>query len=516
MNEKILTNPTPPELDDAFRSMPNFTSLTVSSEDMIELLKEMEKVGFVGMEILPATGGRDANRIRAYKGKHGPCYFNGGLAFYTGHAFAAIDDDLHLFIKDIPTIVCDKTKNILSLPPFKSLVKCITVMNGQTAHPDTVEDLEQGISFIFEKLKDLESNAEEGASLFYPGPFKALILRDGTILRRGRCNSIPGTEVSGLIKADRCFISKNEDLPSREYFQDMYKTSGSLFINDEFNIQKIGDENQSTDLSQLKNIGQQLKKRLLNTIENQRRYFVLVGSDMEEYGGCCPSKEVTDANMLARHGILSAYREPSSGESCPVTLYSFKDELAFSDGGFTAVSNEPLRRKVLSFLKGRSRFGWKNIVRWILLIFVGISLLFAVKQCRETRFDRASDQEVILLLNPQKTTQVQLILFHNQKRCFQCLEMERLTREVLDESYGEMMKNGQLKFTTIIMDNSQFSSLTGRYGLFSATLLLVRFDNSNIIHEQLLLQTGTLYKSESSFKTRLKDDLQQFIATTHE
>ncbi len=519
MNKPMLIKPSNLELDDAYRGMPPFSSILVSTSDPETTLRQMEKIGFVGLQVGSTSEENEPTTIHAFKGKHGPCHFTGWTAVYSGIALAALDDDLHLLVKDTRLTVCAKTKTVFSLSAYHGLIKCSNQNKTETEIQklETVLDFEQGMAMVYEKVKNHSLIVSERITLFYPGPFKALILHDGTVVRRGRSNSVPMNVAGSLMKSERFLPSKSQDeVPPPVLFQERYSTDGSLFINEDFNAAPVSVESVSPDFFRLKTIRKPLQKRLLETIERQRKYFVLVGSDINEQGGCCPSQEVTDANDLSRYGILSAYSEPSTGDACPVTIYSFRDELTFSDSGIESVINSALRRQVRDHLYHTSSLHWKTITRRILLVFVAISLLLAIKKCHETRTGNADDQHVVALLNPQKKDVVQLILFHNEKRCFQCLEMERLALEAIRESHGELLDSGQLVFSTITMDDPRFSTLAGRYGLFASSLVLVRFEGATIIREKPLHQTGSLYRDEYTFKAQLKADVQQFIDTAHD
>jgi len=510
MNQTKLINPTFLELDDAYRGLPQFSSLMVSTNQPESTLSGMEQIGFVAISLILDFDKPNQATVKAYKGKHGPCQFHGDIAIYTGKGLAALDDDLHLLVKDTPYVICEKTKRVFALPPYKSTVVCQSA--GEEDSSKTIKDFEGGISILMEILKESSDHSADRMNIFYPGPFLLLILRDGTILRRGRCNSVPAALAANLIKKEECSACRDETAKKPEYFQSNYSLHGSLFMKETLPVISLV-ENQSAeaDFSQFGSIDAALRKRLLNAVAKQQKYFVLVGSDMDEESGCCPSQEVTDANRLARHGVLSSLRESTPGDSCPVTIFAFRKELERNERGFSSNMNVSFRKKVEVYLNRRQSAVWKSIVKWMLLAFVGISLALAVKQCHELNIEKAAENEVVSLLNPTGKKQIQLILFHNQKRCFQCLEMERQVKQVVEEYFSDASENGEFVFKSIVMDDPQFIGLTERYQLFAATLVAVDFDGEKLIREKPLLQTGSLYRDESAFKAQLRKDIEELL-----
>jgi len=508
MNQTKLINPSFLELDDAYRGLPQYGSLLVSTNQPGSTLRDMEQIGFVALGLVSDSQKTNQITISAYKGKHGPCHFHGATANYTGQALAALDDDLHLLIKDKPILVCEKTKRVLALPPYQSTV--VFQSKGE-ALPSNTNDFEDGISVLLELLKSAGERSDDRKSIFYPGPFRLLILPDGSIVRRGMCNNIPSDLAENFIKKEGCSVCDDGAHAKQEYFQDSYASHGSRFMLSALPVVSL-EKNQTVkaEFSQLKSIVEALRKRLLNAIAKQQKYFILVGSDMDDESGCCPSQEVTDANRLVRHGILSSLHESMPGDSCPVTIFAFRNELETNSSGFTSNINVPFRKEVEGHLKKRPGV-WKPLVRWTLLAFVCISLLLAVKQCRELNAIEADGNMVVSLLNPTGQKQLQLILFHNQKRCFQCLEMERQTKELVEEYFSKEVAKRELVLKSIAMDEPQFIGLAERYQLFAATLVLVDFDGKSIIHEKALLQTGSFYRDEPAFKAQLKMDIEALL-----
>ena len=92
MKEFFLHNPTYLQLDDAYRSLPPLGSLQVKTSNFSQTILELEKIGFVALEIRSYSTESVDHIIRAFKGKHGPCNFTGKKVCYTGAAMAALDD----------------------------------------------------------------------------------------------------------------------------------------------------------------------------------------------------------------------------------------------------------------------------------------------------------------------------------------------------------------------------------------------------------------------------------------
>ena len=333
MEPVYLHNPTFIELDDAYRSLPKFEEIKLKTSNCESSIHDLEKIGFVAIEVISYSSEDHPNcTIRAFKGKHGPCHFTGWKAKYSGAALAALDDDNHLLFRDKYKVVCEKTINIYSLPPFENLIDCKNTSKEPDLDNSIIEtetgDFETDQSLLFNQLKVLKMNSENRNVLFYPGPFRSLILQDGTMVRRGKWSSIPESMANDLIRKDGLFVLNGNQEVKAPYFQEEYTKYGSACLLDDFKPVAIVRPEIETDFSKFHAISDKFRTRLLRVIDNGKKHFILIGNDASDKLGCCPSEEVTDANFLVKYGILDALAEPIQGDSCPVTMYAFKGEIS--------------------------------------------------------------------------------------------------------------------------------------------------------------------------------------------
>ena len=126
------------------------------------------------------------------------------------------------------------------------------------------------------------------------------------------------------------------------------------------------------------------------------------------------------------------------------------------------------------------------------------------------------DQSLIKLLNPMKINQVQVVLFHNQKRCFQCRQMELHTMEVLNASYADKLEKGKLVYKSIIMDDPENFAMVNGLGIFGPTLVLISLDQDNELLTKVLFEATGLYRDGDAFKDCVEKELNQFLNNADE
>jgi hypothetical protein len=284
-------------------------------------------------------------------------------------------------------------------------------------------------------------------------------------------------------------------------------------------------------MSVLPALTRDLKNRLLGIIENHKDYFILTGSNREDEFGCCPSDEVTMADKLVRAGILSASREQAPADACPVTIYAFRNEIISEIGDLKFVRNEDFRNQVyeqlkkirrgkpgksspVSFIKINQELP-KTLARWILLLFALITILLAVIRIIGPS-EPSPDKELHAWLDITGPSSTALVLFHYHKRCDQCLAMEKYAREVLVDEFPGMTENKQIQFRQVVIDREENRRLTERLGLFTATLVIIRFEDHKEDSIRVLDRSWALYDDEAEFKNMLSRELNLMMGLENE
>lgn len=518
MNDDIINLNKPDELalKSAFRAVNKNgeINISVTLNSLPLTLKSMESIGFIGIEIISLTDSNESAIIRAFKGKTGPCFETGRFAIYKGSALSALDDDNHFLPANEKVPVCEKTANIYKLPAYDRLIECTDADPAILEKNDNIPELfncdtfEEDQAKLFVNLKDKDRN-EGVVNLFYPGPFRLLILNDGRIIRRGQSTLIPQNEAAMLIKTDKLFESRVSKPTQSVFFSDLYALKGSgWLIENEIRGEVIKVATQP-DLNILKSISPELKEHLIKLITGNKKYFILTGSDMGDKLGCCPSEVVTEANRLKRAGILESAQQEGPDESCPLSVFAFRAEIAQVENDLVFSTNEDFRKIILGILEKKQRSAFSHFTKWILLAFISITLVTAfVKFCGSSISEKG--QSLFERLATENRDGLVVLLFHNSERCEMCLSMEKYTSEVLDVNYPDLVKNKKIEFRHLAMDLSENNDLVERFQIYSITIVLVSFKDKQEVKSIVLNDIWEFYRDEDLFKATLKKELDNF------
>lgn len=522
MNITTITYTGKSELLRAYKNMPQTGELTVHVhlQTLKTCLVDLEETGFCAIFIRPPLGDHEPIRVSAYKGKQGPCYDTGRTAIYKGIAKAAIDDDNHVLIANQEAPVCEKTANVYQLPPYRSHISCTPPVDelykklGKNPVVFGCNTFEVDLSELHEQLRHINPQKDR-CILFYPGPFKFIILEDGSVVRRGAMNNVPASLKGRLMKEEGMFMTAGKEQPEMLLFRDVFEKSGTAFFL--YTGEKTGrlSQAETTDFTVLKDVSASLKAQFTDVVRNKKNYFIIIGSSPDDLLGCCPSTEVEEAGLLVKAGILSSYGEPVQEGACPVTTYAFKNEIQIKEDQILFTPDFKFRKEVLKHLGKKPVTTAGNILKWILLAFVLASLVIAIYRISD-RTPVRSDISLFEQLNPAHENQVMVVLFHFRERCETCLNMEQYTRDFLDTYNARMNERDKIQFKLAVINDDRNLNLVRRFHTYTSTIVLVEFENGEEKHVKALNNAWQLYRDKEAYTAMLENEVESFIHQRHE
>ncbi len=332
--------PSADEAREAFLRLPRQGCLAAVCpwESRLELLAALEESGAFAI-LFSVTDGFTAVRIEALKGKAGPCYDTGRSAVYRGGA-AALDDDRHLIVGKLR--VCEKTGGLYTLWPYRDVLTVTEADPALRARLDsdpapfdcnTLDADCRRLAAMLENVQRPTPNVQLSAYV-YPGPFRALVLQDGRVVRRGAAVLVEECVAAqnGMVRLP---LARAHEARPCETYAAACRERGAAFILEPLGsggarVAALADTAAGLEgpaLDALRAAPRDFKQRLLQLIEAREPYLVLTGSDPGAAGGCCPSTQVGAVNRLVRAGALQAYAPPAPPESCTATFYAFPSEI---------------------------------------------------------------------------------------------------------------------------------------------------------------------------------------------
>jgi hypothetical protein len=373
---------------EAFAALPRRGCLVCECrwEQRLEILSTLEACGAFAIRLEPLSG-FESVRIVALKGKSGPCYDTGRRAVYRGRAAAVLDDDAHLIVGEIR--VCEKTGGFYALSPYRDWLSVTDADPALTARlatdpvPFDCATFDADSRRLAATLENAQCPTVGGQRLatVYPGPFRAVVLADGSVARRGAAVRVSAEEATknGFLRLP---LEREGEAQACESYAAAFHARGAAFVLEPLSVPAARGASFADvkalggpALAALRAATGDVKRRLLQLIDAREPYWVLTGSDPAAAGGCCPSTTVGEANRLVAAGALQSYAPPAPADACTVTFYAFPGEIGGQTSGEPSFRLlEDVRAQAAAALRDNRWNGVKRAARVGALAVLGTSL----------------------------------------------------------------------------------------------------------------------------------------------
>lgn len=530
-HRQLLDHPDAAAIRTAFDRLPRRASLAIRCgwAHRQEALTALETAGAFALHLHVQPGG-DEVVITALKGKSGACFETGRTVTYNGAALAVMDDDQHLIVGAMR--VCEKTGGVYTLPPYRGV---LSVTDGE---PDLIRRLDSApvpfdCNTVVADAARLAGQpfaapvaGEPMATVCYPGPFKLMVLKDGSILRRGACVAIPQRLVSDLVARDKLYCVPDRHASGAATpmsYPATYRTAGAgclleavaAAVASPAAAAEAGEALPLTETGRaaLKRCSRELRQRLQRLIAAQDPYFILSGSDPRDAGGCCPSTQVGEANRLVEAGALASYSAAAAPEACTTTTYALPGEIRLQGGHPSFVIQTVIRKEVgLLLAAGDRAMRRRHVLLGIGLgALVGTSVLLAgwrVLQAVKVGASPSDAAWVRWFPHESGRARFYVCLFHSRETCATCETLGRLCRQTLATHFADEVKTGRLTYREINYDAPENRSLKHALGLYDATVGLVACGGNPSPRLNLLTQgVWRVAQDDAIFVERLRQTI---------
>lgn len=521
-NAISLQYPDAAAIEAAYRELPKRGVLYLScgTDDLARILRDCEAAGFYGMQVNAQGLAARHLEVRAFKGKQGPCFETGRSAELKSTALAALDDDNHLIRGAIR--VCEKTGSLYSRDPYDEWVQ-VTEAEQELSDRLLIDPVPFDCDTLEADARDLrqavgEIDRGERVPLLYPGPFKVLVLADGSILRRGQTTPVPVGQVDELKRNERCVVLPAEAPTAEiEFFQEAYDDRGAACLLGDLPLTDTFQLTVQTDLTAIDRCGADFAERLRQWIDRGDKQIVLTGSDPRIQYGCCPSDDVYEANRLAEAGVLDLYRAPAPPGSCPTTIYAFRGELGSADGKPVVTVDQAFRQQVRQALEHTGPTGGesggiggagKRTLRWGLLLLATAALVWGM-----LRQGGGFDDQPVYGFPPPGTEQLVVAFYHPHKRCEPCEAIERLSGEVVSEHFDAAVTAGRLAYEVVDI-GEEGRRAADVLDLYTSTIALLAFKGPQRAPDLQVAEwvwEHELLDEPVTWKERLAGDIDQML-----
>ncbi len=101
--------------------------------------------------------------------------------------------------------------------------------------------------------------------------------------------------------------------------------------------------------------------------------------------------------------------------------------------------------------------------------------------------------------------------FHTEYRCWSCNQFEKLTKEVIEESYSDQVEKKQIEFKSINIETDENKHYVEDYKLVTKSVVLSLQKGNNQVDWKNMDKIWTLVRDSEKFKSYIKSGISDYM-----
>jgi hypothetical protein len=127
------------------------------------------------------------------------------------------------------------------------------------------------------------------------------------------------------------------------------------------------------------------------------------------------------------------------------------------------------------------------------------------------RAEKGRDSAVAAPAVPPSETTIVAYYFHTNIRCTTCRTIEGYSREVIQQRFGPELAGGRLQFRAVNVQADENRHFVKDYGLFTKSLVLVRFEGGRQAEYRILNKTWELVEDKGAMQAYVEQEVRAYL-----
>jgi len=147
-----------------------------------------------------------------------------------------------------------------------------------------------------------------------------------------------------------------------------------------------------------------------------------------------------------------------------------------------------------------------KIFKNVLIAFVLISIGFTI--------GKHSAEKKSLGVDMRKTSLIRVYYMHGTLRCATCNNIEKMTKELLNNKFTKEIADGKIEFKTLNFQKNE--ALAKLFKITFSCVVVAKIQDGKIIAHQTLEKVWELYQKPLAFNNYLSRSIQVYLAPQEE
>lgn len=143
----------------------------------------------------------------------------------------------------------------------------------------------------------------------------------------------------------------------------------------------------------------------------------------------------------------------------------------------------------------------------ILLIILAIISVACGSKGSQTKSQTTAATKAVI--NPNR---IEVLCFHGKQRCITCKNIEKYSKEVVENDFAKELKSGVIVFKVIDFSTKEGEAIADKYEISFSSLLVNKYTNGQeSVNDMTEHGFATAKEQEAEFKTGLKEKINELL-----
>ena len=152
-----------------------------------------------------------------------------------------------------------------------------------------------------------------------------------------------------------------------------------------------------------------------------------------------------------------------------------------------------------------------RIVRLALFLFVGVSVLWLVKEYNNQPAASQTEIAESAPITEAVSPQVAVYYFHGTNRCQTCLKIEALSEQAMKTSFASELSDGRITWQVLNYELPENKKYVDDYQLYSQSLIVLKFADGKRVEWKNLTDIWELVGDDAAFEDYVRREVNAYL-----
>ncbi len=144
-----------------------------------------------------------------------------------------------------------------------------------------------------------------------------------------------------------------------------------------------------------------------------------------------------------------------------------------------------------------------------IILLITLAIISVACGSKNNQTESQTTEATKAVINPNR---IEVLYFHGKQRCITCKNIEKYSKEVVENDFAKELKSGDIVFKVIDFSTKEGEAIADKYEISFSSLLVNKYTNGQeTVNDMTEHAFSTAKEQEAEFKTGLKEKINELL-----